>query len=200
MKWETPAFVEINMSAEIGGYQSDFSDRDPRDPVVHLAPRATPPNRPTAASGGPRERRSGSSSQAPVEDSGSGLRRRRRIPAVELRLPQLPEGAPAGRPRRARARRSRVAVSADGESLVPDQRLARDPRARSKPAPTCGRARSGTRRSPASCSPTAISTTASACCRCASRTRWSSTRPRPCAPASPRATCSTGRSSASPSR
>ena len=33
MKWETPAFVEINMSAEIGGYQSDFSDRDPRDPV-----------------------------------------------------------------------------------------------------------------------------------------------------------------------
>jgi hypothetical protein len=34
MKWETPAFVEINMSAEIGGYQSDFSDRDPQDPVV----------------------------------------------------------------------------------------------------------------------------------------------------------------------
>ena len=34
MKWETPAFVEINMSAEIGGYQSDFSDRDPRDPIV----------------------------------------------------------------------------------------------------------------------------------------------------------------------
>ena len=29
MKWETPAFVEINMSAEIGGYQSDFGDRDP---------------------------------------------------------------------------------------------------------------------------------------------------------------------------
>ena len=36
MKWETPAFVEINMSAEIGGYQSDFSDRDPRDPVVQI--------------------------------------------------------------------------------------------------------------------------------------------------------------------
>jgi hypothetical protein len=34
MKWETPAFVEINMSAEIGGYQSDFSDRDPRDPIA----------------------------------------------------------------------------------------------------------------------------------------------------------------------
>ena len=34
MQWETPSFIEINMSAEIGGYQSDFSDRDPRDPVV----------------------------------------------------------------------------------------------------------------------------------------------------------------------
>jgi hypothetical protein len=37
MKWETPSFVEINMSAEIGGYQSDFSDRDPWGPA---APRA----------------------------------------------------------------------------------------------------------------------------------------------------------------
>ena len=37
MKWETPAFVEINMSAEIGGYQSDFGDRDPWGPA---APRA----------------------------------------------------------------------------------------------------------------------------------------------------------------
>ena len=33
MKWEPPAFLEINMSAELGGYQSDFSDRDPRDPI-----------------------------------------------------------------------------------------------------------------------------------------------------------------------
>ena len=40
MKWETPAFVEINMSAEIGGYQSDFSDRDPLDPVVQADARA----------------------------------------------------------------------------------------------------------------------------------------------------------------
>jgi hypothetical protein len=32
--WETPSFVEINMSAEIGGYQSDFGDRDPMDPVA----------------------------------------------------------------------------------------------------------------------------------------------------------------------
>ena len=47
MKWETPAFVEINMSAEIGGYQSDFSDRDPRDPVVQASddPNRRPPLR-----------------------------------------------------------------------------------------------------------------------------------------------------------
>ncbi len=50
MKWETPAFVEINMSAEIGGYQSDFSDRDPRDPVVQRIGRTSRP-RPTATSG-----------------------------------------------------------------------------------------------------------------------------------------------------
>jgi hypothetical protein len=37
MKWETPSFVEINMSAEIGGYQSDFDDREP---VAPAAPRA----------------------------------------------------------------------------------------------------------------------------------------------------------------
>ena len=37
MKWETPSFVEINMSAEIGGYQSDFSDRDPMGPIVEGA-------------------------------------------------------------------------------------------------------------------------------------------------------------------
>ena len=35
MKWETPAFVEINMSAEIGGYQTDFDDdREPAGPRV----------------------------------------------------------------------------------------------------------------------------------------------------------------------
>jgi hypothetical protein len=33
-KWETPSFVEINMSAEIGGYQNDFGDRDPMDPAA----------------------------------------------------------------------------------------------------------------------------------------------------------------------
>jgi hypothetical protein len=39
--WETPSFVEINMSAEIGGYQSDFGDRDPMDPVVGPASEAS---------------------------------------------------------------------------------------------------------------------------------------------------------------
>lgn len=28
--WTTPAYVEINMSAEIGGYQDDFDERIPR--------------------------------------------------------------------------------------------------------------------------------------------------------------------------
>jgi len=37
MKWETPTFVEINMSAEIGGYQNDFGDEQPAGPP---APRA----------------------------------------------------------------------------------------------------------------------------------------------------------------
>lgn len=40
MKWETPVFVEINMSAEIGGYQTDFeNDHDPAGPAV---PRTRP--------------------------------------------------------------------------------------------------------------------------------------------------------------
>jgi len=34
MSWETPSFVEINMSAEIGGYNPDFDDREPNEPVV----------------------------------------------------------------------------------------------------------------------------------------------------------------------
>jgi hypothetical protein len=48
MKWETPAFIEINMSAEIGGYQSDDSTRDPWGPV---APRSDSPR--TDASAAP---------------------------------------------------------------------------------------------------------------------------------------------------
>jgi hypothetical protein len=36
MTWQTPKFVEINMSAEIGGYQSDFEQDQP---VAPAAPR-----------------------------------------------------------------------------------------------------------------------------------------------------------------
>jgi len=44
MKWETPAFVEINMSAEIGGYQTDFDDdHQPAGPAV---PRTEPERAP----------------------------------------------------------------------------------------------------------------------------------------------------------
>ena len=28
--WTTPAYTEINMSAEIGGYQDDFDERAPK--------------------------------------------------------------------------------------------------------------------------------------------------------------------------
>jgi hypothetical protein len=38
MQWETPSFVEINMSAEIGGYQNDFGDRDPIGPAAPRTP------------------------------------------------------------------------------------------------------------------------------------------------------------------
>lgn len=34
MSWETPSFVEINMSAEIGGYSPDFDDREPTEPFA----------------------------------------------------------------------------------------------------------------------------------------------------------------------
>ena len=46
MKWETPAFVEINMSAEIGGYQTDFDDdREPAGPRVPRVERAAQPDK-----------------------------------------------------------------------------------------------------------------------------------------------------------
>ncbi len=45
MKWETPVFVEINMSAEIGGYQTDFDDdREPAGPRVPRADHAAQPD------------------------------------------------------------------------------------------------------------------------------------------------------------
>jgi hypothetical protein len=30
MAWSTPTYTEINMSAEIGGYQDDFDERAPK--------------------------------------------------------------------------------------------------------------------------------------------------------------------------
>jgi hypothetical protein len=39
MNWEAPAFEEINMSAEIGGYQGDF-DGGNRPPAADAAPAA----------------------------------------------------------------------------------------------------------------------------------------------------------------
>jgi hypothetical protein len=50
MKWETPSFVEINMSAEIGGYQSDFGDRDPVGPAETVE-RGSPERGPTPSAG-----------------------------------------------------------------------------------------------------------------------------------------------------
>ncbi len=38
MKWETPAYVDINMSAEIGGYQDEFEERSPAPPDLVQAP------------------------------------------------------------------------------------------------------------------------------------------------------------------
>jgi hypothetical protein len=38
MSWESPSFVEINMSAEIGGYNPDFDDREPSEPVFSTEP------------------------------------------------------------------------------------------------------------------------------------------------------------------
>jgi hypothetical protein len=38
MKWEEPALVEINMSAEVGAYQEDFEERD--EPPAFASPAA----------------------------------------------------------------------------------------------------------------------------------------------------------------
>jgi hypothetical protein len=45
--WETPSFIEINMSAEIGGYQSDFGDREPVGPAAprHESDKSVPAQR-----------------------------------------------------------------------------------------------------------------------------------------------------------
>ena len=53
MKWETPAFVEINMSAEIGGYQTDFDDdREPAGPPAAQSQTGTPQSGSQAAPSG----------------------------------------------------------------------------------------------------------------------------------------------------
>ena len=38
MTWQKPEFIEINMSAEIGGYQDDFEERGPSEPPVVKQP------------------------------------------------------------------------------------------------------------------------------------------------------------------
>jgi hypothetical protein len=36
--WTTPTYTEINMSAEIGGYQDDFDERAPKpDEAIRIA-------------------------------------------------------------------------------------------------------------------------------------------------------------------
>ncbi|HEY7130563.1 MAG TPA: hypothetical protein VH332_12855 [Nitrospira sp.] len=43
--WTTPAYTEINMSAEIGGYQDDFDERVPKpDEAIRTgdAPQSVP--------------------------------------------------------------------------------------------------------------------------------------------------------------
>lgn len=41
MSWKAPAFEEINMSAEIGGYQGDF-DGGNKPPIAVVAPTTEP--------------------------------------------------------------------------------------------------------------------------------------------------------------
>lgn len=38
MEWETPSFIEIDMSAEIGAYQSDFGEDYRRDEEAPPSP------------------------------------------------------------------------------------------------------------------------------------------------------------------
>jgi hypothetical protein len=41
MIWHTPTFLELNMNAEIGGYQSDFDNQESPVDVGVAAPRCT---------------------------------------------------------------------------------------------------------------------------------------------------------------
>jgi len=53
MRWEEPSFVEVNMDAEIGGYQDDLGDppdiSDPRS-QSHTVPVDGEPTKPTKLS------------------------------------------------------------------------------------------------------------------------------------------------------
>ncbi len=40
MPWETSSYKEINMSAEIGGYQDEFDERAPRPDHLGASPAA----------------------------------------------------------------------------------------------------------------------------------------------------------------
>ena len=86
MTWQTPEFVEIDMSAEIGGYQGDDFGPDAGGIERRLAP--------TRKTEGSRRSREAASTR---------LGRRRRLSAVELRLPQLlaarASGSARARPR-----------------------------------------------------------------------------------------------------
>jgi hypothetical protein len=40
VRWQQPEFTEINMSAEIGGYQDEFEERTPMEPGSAKPPTA----------------------------------------------------------------------------------------------------------------------------------------------------------------
>jgi hypothetical protein len=44
MRWQKSEYAEINMSAEIGGYQDDFEERGPVDPPIQRPATDSPPN------------------------------------------------------------------------------------------------------------------------------------------------------------
>jgi hypothetical protein len=45
MSWETPSYVEVNMSSEIGAYQDDFEERVPLPGDAALRETAQQPGR-----------------------------------------------------------------------------------------------------------------------------------------------------------
>jgi len=43
MIWEKPAYIEVNMSSEIGGYQDEFDERSPVEPTLPAQPPVSVP-------------------------------------------------------------------------------------------------------------------------------------------------------------